>query len=149
MTHRWTRWIGAVVVAMTVGMAVPLAAEAGEYAIILQAGKQHPEGLARALHALLYAKELKEHGHEVVLIFDGAGTTWAEEFSNPKSDSVYRPLYEELKQAGAISIVCDYCASAFKVKAQLVERKVALAGEYAGHPSIAKWVDAGYQLIIL
>ncbi len=130
-------------------MAAPQAAEAGQYAIILQAGKKHPEGLARALHAILYAKELQEHGHEVVLIFDGAGTTWAEEFSNPKSDSPYRPLYEELKQAGAISIVCDYCASAFKVKAALADRNESLVGEYAGHPSIAKWVDVGYQVMIL
>ena len=52
-------------------------------------------------------------------------------------------------QHGAISIVCDYCATAFKVKAQLVEREAPLVSEYAGHPSIAKWVDEGYQLIIL
>jgi hypothetical protein len=45
-----------------------------KFAIILQAGKETHEGMARAVHALLYAAELKETGYEVVLIFDGAGT---------------------------------------------------------------------------
>lgn len=41
----------------------------------LQADTGSHEGLARALHALLYAEELLQGGYSVVLIFDGAGTT--------------------------------------------------------------------------
>jgi hypothetical protein len=49
------------------------------------------EGLARALHALLHSRELKEHGPEVVLVFDGAGTEWAEEWTNPESQHKLAP----------------------------------------------------------
>jgi len=41
----------------------------GKFAIILQAGKESHEGRSRALHALLYSKELREQGYEVVLKF--------------------------------------------------------------------------------
>lgn len=127
----------------------PRAAEAGKYAIVLQAGTESHEGMARAVHALLYAQELLEHGHDVVLIFDGAGTTWAKELTDPESDSQLKPAYEALHAVGVTEIVCDYCANAFGVKGPLVERGIPLVSEYAGHPSIATWVDQGYQLIIL
>ena len=135
--------------ALAAGLPAAHAAQAGKYAIILQAGKESHEGSARAVHAFLYAAELKERGHEVVLIFDGAGTEWAEELSNPDSASKLKPAYEQLKEQGIVEIVCDFCAAAFQVKEQLVERELPLVAEYEGHPSIAKWLDEGYQLIVL
>jgi len=145
------RWARRVLIGLMIVVAAPSvqAQAAGKYAIILQAGKESHEGMARAVHAFLYAKELKEHGHEVVLIFDGAGTEWAEELSNPESPSKLKPMYEQLKQAGVVEIICDFCAGAFQVKDRLAQRQVPLTAEYAGHPSIAKWVEQGYELIVL
>jgi len=128
---------------------LPMDAAADQFAVVLQAGKKGPDGSARAVHAFVYAKELKEHGHAVILIFDGAGTEWAEELSDPKSPSKLKPLYDEFRATGTTEIICDYCANAFGVKKKLTERAAPLVGEYAGHPSIAKWVEQGYQLIIL
>jgi len=124
-------------------------AQAGSFAIILQAGKESHEGSARALHALMYAQELKDHGHEVVLIFDGAGTAWAEELTDPESESKLKGRYDTLREAGIIEIICDYCAGAFQVKGELSGREAPLVGEYEGHPSIAKWAGQGYQLLVL
>jgi hypothetical protein len=133
-----------------VGLGNPVGAHAaGRYAIILQAGKESHEGTARAVHALLYAKELKERGHEVVLIFDGAGTEWAEELSNPDSQSKLKATYDELRKLGVVEVVCDFCANAFQVKERLSQRQAPLIAEYAGHPSIAKWIEQGYELIVL
>ncbi len=140
---------GVILMGMQMGIPIPSVQAADKYAIILQAGKESHEGMARAVHAFLYAKELKEHGHEVVLIFDGAGTEWAEELSNPESQSKLKPMYEQLKQAGVVEIVCDFCAGAFTVKERLAQRQVPMTAEYAGHPSIAKWADQGYELIVL
>ena len=50
---------------------------------------------------------------------------------------------------GITQVVCDFCATAFQVKASLQESKVTLSDEYRGHPGIAQWVDKGYELIIL
>ena len=145
---RRRRW-GVAAAGMVLALVVSASASAaGKYAIILQAG-QGGDGLARALHALLYAKELKEHGHEVVLIFDGAGTTWAEQWTDPDRTSKYKEIYEALREQGVIEVVCDYCATAFKVKERLAARKAPFEDEYDGHPSVAKWADQGYELIVL
>jgi hypothetical protein len=139
-----------VCILLLTSVGVPTTAHAaGKYAVILQAGKESHEGMARAVHAFLYAKELKEHGHEVVLIFDGAGTEWAEELSSPESQSQLKPMYDQLHQAGIVEIICDFCAGAFGVKERLAQREWVLTAEYTGHPSIAKWADQGYQLLIL
>jgi len=133
---------------VSIGAATPAHA-GGKYAIILQAGKETHEGMARAVHAFLYARELKEHGHRVVLIFDGAGTEWAEELSRPDSASPLKPAYEAVRTLGIVEVICDFCAGAFNVKGQLVERQAPLVAEFEGHPSIAQWADQGYQLIVL
>jgi len=121
----------------------------GKYLVVLQAGKETHEGMARAVHALLYARELKEHGHEVRLVFDGAGTEWAEELSNPASESKIKPMYDEFKKLGISEVICDFCAGAFGVKEKLQGRQLPLTAEYEGHPSIAQWADQGYEIIIL
>lgn len=120
---------------------------APKYAVILQAGTDTHEGLARALHALLYSKELKEQGYEVVLIFDGAGTAWAEAMSHP--DHKLASMYRSLSDLGVTEIVCDFCSTAFQVKKALQEKGTNLVSEYSGHPSIVKWVKQGYQLVVL
>ena len=121
----------------------------GKYLVILQAGRESHEGMARAVHALLYSKELKEHGYEVVLLFDGAGTEWIAEWSKPDSTDKLAPMYKELREAGVTNVICDFCSNAFQVKKELEDDKVPLTAEYKGHPSIAKWADKGYQIIIL
>jgi hypothetical protein len=121
----------------------------GGFAVILQAGKESPEGSARALHAFLYSKELFEKGYEVVLIIDGAGTQWAEELKNPESQSKILPYYKDIEKLGISEVVCEYCAGAYGVKEKLEALACPLSGEYQGHPSIVKWVEKGYQLIVL
>jgi hypothetical protein len=142
------RWI---VVLLLSGLAVaePVKQEAkGRYAIILQAGAETNEGTARAVHALLYARELAEGGYDVVLIFDGAGTGWARELQKPEN-----PLnehYNKLHELGMMEEICDFCAEKFDVKKDLSEQqKQILSGEYKGHPSLVKWVEKDYRIISL
>ncbi|RKX36886.1 MAG: hypothetical protein DRP64_17970 [Verrucomicrobia bacterium] len=120
----------------------------GGYAIVLQACNETNEGMARAVHALLYATELAEKGYAVVLIFDGAGTGWANELRKPEN-----PLhkhYIKIKELGMVEEICDYCADSFDVKDNLPEQqKKLLVGDYEGHPSLVKWIEKGYQIIVL
>lgn len=123
-------------------------ASSPKFLIILQADTDRHEGLARALHALLYAKELKEGGYPVTLIFDGAGTGWAQAMRDPKNK--LHGKYAELKKLGVVEEICDFCAGAFKVKDGLKRMSDAtLVGEFEGHPSLKKWVGQGYQVIVL
>ena len=132
----------------TVFSETPKVEPKGGYAIILQAGAETNEGMARAVHALLYARELAENGYPVVLIFDGAGTGWANELRKPENN--LHKHYLKLKELGMVEEICDYCAEAFDVKKDLsAQQKKFLVGEYEGHPSILKWVEKGYQIIVL
>ena len=141
------------IIAMLIGLtALPGLAEKqepkGRVAIILLAGNETNEGMARAVHALLYARELADSGYQVALIFDGAGTGWANELSKPEN-----PLhkhYLEFKKRGIVEEVCDYCVEQHGIKGDLSEaQRKLLIGEYEGHPDIAKWVSMGYRIIVI
>lgn len=84
-----------------------------------------------------------------LLGFSGAGTEWAEELSNPASESKIKPVYDEFKKLGISEIICDFCAGAFGVKEKLQGRQLPLTAGYEGHPSIAQRADRGYQIVIL
>jgi hypothetical protein len=88
---------------------------------VLQAGAETHEGQARALHALLYARELREAGATVRLVFDGAGTEWLARLRDPEQASGrLAELFRELTRAGLTYEVCDDCSGAFHVRDQLV-----------------------------
>jgi hypothetical protein len=117
-------------------------------AIILHAEPGTHDALGRALHALLYSKELHEAGNKVQLLFDGGGTLWIQEFKQP--DHKLSPLYETLKSQHIITGVCNFCIDAFEGDKGLVENEgLPLTDEYNGHPSVAKLVSDGYQIITL
>ena len=95
----------------------------------------------------MYTKELNEEGHDVQLIFDGGGTKWIEEFSK---EHKLTPLYQTLKTSGVIGGVCDFCVPEFGGDKELVKQEnLPLISEYNGHPSIAKLVADGFQIITL
>jgi len=119
-----------------------------KFAVILQADTDRHEGLARVVHALMYSKELLEAGYEVVLIFDGAGTGWALKLREPENK--LHKLFVELQTKGIVEEICDYCSNAFHVKEKLMKKpETPFKKEYNGHPSIVKWINKGYELIIL
>ena len=120
-------------------------------AIVLHAGTESHEGLARALHSLLYAKELSGQGVDVRLIFDGAGTEWVSRFGQPDTPQAksLAGIFGTLKERGMAYEVCDFCSGAFGVKEELRSRGERLVAQYMDHPSIASLVAAGYQVWIL
>ncbi len=120
-------------------------------AIILQAGPGSHESHARMFHSMLYSKELKERGHEVRLIFDGASTQWLDKWGDPQDDDdrIMGAFFDQLKDAGLTYVVCDFCSAAFNVRAALEARGEPLAAEYMNHPSVASIIEDGFQLVTL
>lgn len=120
-------------------------------AVVLQAGAGSHEGMARALHALLYTKELTEAGVETRLIFDGAGSEWAAKLLAPESpqEKGLAGMLAGIGDQGVVYEICDYCSGAFQVKDKLVAANAPLSGQYMNHPSIATLVVDGFQVITL
>ncbi|MGM0878385.1 MAG: DsrE family protein [Bacillota bacterium] len=115
-----------------------------KFAIFVHASEN--EG-AKALHSLLYAQELHDAGHEVKVIFDGAGTIWIKKWEVP--DHKHNPLYKAVKKLGVIEGVCEYCAGAFGVEHEVKQSGLSSLGEINGHPSLAQLVTDDYQIITL
>lgn len=133
---------------MFLAVASPVFAEAGKYLIILQSGTDGDEGVARAIHALIYTEDLQAHGHEVVLLFDGAGIQWLAETTDGEVNEL-RPRFDALREAGLTQVICDFCATAFELKENLQKDNMPLVGDYKGHTSIAKYADEGFEIITL
>jgi hypothetical protein len=112
-------------------------------AIVTLADTESKEGLGRMISALTIAKEFKEEGNEVSVVFDGAGAGWVGELSDPEHK--YIKHFESVKDD--VEGACAYCARAFGVEQEVQQSDVELMREFEGHPSLAKLVSEGYQVI--
>lgn len=118
----------------------------GKIAIVLLSGVSDAHRTA-AFHALLYARDAKAAKVDVRLVFDGAGTGWIDEWSKPENRT--HGLYEEVRDSGAMAGVCDFCIGHYGDKAGAAGQGLALLSEVDGHPSIARFVEQGYQIIVI
>jgi uroporphyrinogen-III decarboxylase len=109
------------------------------------------EALARALHALIYAKGLNEKGASARIIFDGAGTEWPPHFRKAQTAEVkgLAALFDQVKGQGLVYEIRDFCSGAFGVREELKAQGAPLVAQYGDHPSIASLVAEGYQIWIL
>jgi hypothetical protein len=98
-------------------------------AIVVLADTETPGELGRVVNALTTAKEFKETGDEVAIVFDGAGTKWIPALSDPGHK--YSRLLGEVrdKVAGA----CEYCSKAYGVSEDVESAGVELLGDYDQH----------------
>jgi hypothetical protein len=112
-------------------------------AIILFADTDRPEGMGRMANALTSAREFKEAGDEIVVIFDGAGVKWVPELAD--EGHKYHALLEEVRDV--VAGACVYCSRAYGVKEQVEAAHVAFLDEFRGHPSIRSLVADGHQVL--
>lgn len=112
-------------------------------AIVLLSDKETHSDMGKISNALQSAKELKEGGDEVSIIFDGAGTRWVGPLAD--KDNQMNPLFEAVrdKVAGA----CSFCSGAFGVKNEVEKAGIPFLQDYDGHPSLKSYLDKGYQVI--
>ena len=111
-------------------------------AIVLLADVDTQGDKGRAFNALTSAREFKEAGDEVTLVFEGAGTKWVRELAD--DDGRFGEAFAQVKDVAA---ACRHCATVFEVVDAVGASGVPLLDEYATHPSLKRLVDRGYQVI--
>lgn len=111
--------------------------------IIVLADVESHGDLGRVVNALITAKEFKEAGDEVEIVFDGAATQWPGLLSD-EGHRAHR-LYDDV--VDKVSGACGYCAHAFEAEAGVRDAGVKLLDEFHGHPSIRGMVNRGFQII--
>ena len=113
-------------------------------AVVVLADIESHADMGRVTNALELAKEAKEAGDEVRVVFDGAGTRWIPELTNPEH-LLLNKLYEATRDV--VSGACAFCAAAFEVKEQVQQAGVPLLSEYEGHPSLRGAIADGFSVV--
>ena len=98
------------------------------------------------VHALLNALDMKEKGYDIKLIIEGSATKQIRELAEP--DKPFAKVYAKVKEAGLIDCVCQACSAQTGSLESAKEQGLPLCKEMSGHPSIARYIDAGYQVLV-
>lgn len=110
------------------------------------------------IHVLLNALDIKEKGHEVALVVEGSATRLVkllsggpglEEFQE-KNPTMYTMLSENfirVQEAGLINCVCQACAKQMGALDDAKKAALPLCADLKGHPSMSRYIDAGYEII--
>ena len=97
------------------------------------------------IHVLLNALDMKEKGYKVKVIIEGAATKLVPELA--KEDNPLHKLWEKAKSAGLVDGVCKACSNKMGTLDAAKNQNLALLDEMTGHPSVARYHDAGFEII--
>lgn len=97
-------------------------------------------------HALLNALNMKEKGYDVKLVIEGSATRQIKELLDPKKP--FSNLYEKARKTGIIDCVCKACSSATGSLESAKEQGLPICGEMSGHPSLSRYMEEGYEVIV-
>jgi hypothetical protein len=98
------------------------------------------------VHVLLNALDMKAKGHEVCVVMEGAATQLV-----PALAQIGHPLhgpYTRVKEAGLIDCVCRACSMKMGVLAEVEAEGLPIGDDMSGHPSMARYMDRGYKILI-
>jgi hypothetical protein len=97
------------------------------------------------VHVMLNALDMKEKGFDIKVVFEGESTKLIPELAN-ESGPMFG-LYSDMKQKGLIDAVCKACSAKMNVLGAVEKEGLPLVDEMKGHPSMAKYSEAGYEII--
>ena len=97
------------------------------------------------IHVLLNALDMKERGHEVKIVVEGAATGLLPDLE--KSENPLHGLWKKVKQHGLVEGACKACSQKLGTAAEAEKQGLALLGDMTGHPGMAAYQQAGFQII--
>jgi hypothetical protein len=97
------------------------------------------------VHVLLNALDMRERGMDVAVILEGAATKAAADLDEEGAD--YHDLYVQVRQSGLVDCVCRACAVKMKVMENIEKQGLPWGTDMKGHPSMARYLDEGYEIV--
>ena len=98
------------------------------------------------VHVPLNALDMKERGYDVKIVIEGAATKVIPELSvdgNP-----LKSFYQKVKDLKLIDGVCKACSTKMGVLSAVEAEGLPLfSDEMSGHPSLARYIEGGYEVI--
>lgn len=97
------------------------------------------------VHVLLNALDMHERGFDVKVVIEGSATKTANVLNDPSAQ--FHKFYQQVKDKGLMDCVCKACANKMDALEGIEAQGLPLCGEMVGHPSLARYIEAGYQVI--
>ena len=80
------------------------------------------------------------------MVVEGSATALVKKL-NDDPEAPFAGLYAKVRDQGLISSVCKACANKMGSAESAQEQGLTLNGELQGHPSIARYLEEGYQVL--
>ncbi len=97
------------------------------------------------VHVLLNALDMQARGYEVRVVIEGSATRTANALAEPSAQ--FHKVYQQVKDQGLIDCVCRACSAKMEALPGIEAQGLPLCGEMVGHPSLARYLEAGYTII--
>ena len=97
------------------------------------------------VHVLLNALDMEEKGYNVKVVIEGSATKTANELND--EGKPFANLYRKVREKGMIDCVCQACAAKMGALEGVEAQGLPLCSEMTGHPSLAKYIEQGYEVI--
>ncbi len=97
------------------------------------------------VHVLLNALDMHEKGYQVKVVVEGAAVKVVNELNDEQHP--FAKMYQEVRSKGLIDCVCQACAAKLGALDGVKAQELPLNNEMLGHPSLASFMDQGYEII--
>ncbi len=97
------------------------------------------------VHVLLNALDMHAQGYDVKVVIEGSATKTAVALDDPATR--FSNVYREVKEKGLIDCACKACSAQMEALPGIEAQGLAFCTEMKGHPSLARYIDAGYTII--
>ena len=97
------------------------------------------------IHVLLNALDMSAKGYEAKIVIEGAATKLIPELER-KANPMHQ-LWNKAKGEGLVEGVCKTCANKMETIGTVKTLGLPLLEDMLGHPGIARYRDAGFEII--
>ena len=97
------------------------------------------------IHVLLNALDMSDKGYEAKIIIEGAAAQLIPELE--KKGHPLHQLWKRAKSEGLVAGVCKTCANKMETIVEAKAQGLQLLEDMLGHPGMARYRDAGYEII--
>ncbi len=98
------------------------------------------------VHVLFNALDMKQKGWDVRVVIEGSATGLIRSLEEDP-DGPFTPLYRKVRDAGLVDCACKVCSSKMGSLESARAQGLNLCAEMNGHPSIARYMEQGFEVL--
>jgi len=115
-----------------------------EKKVIILATRGEPSAFA---HAIMYTLDLYANGYDTKMVIEMSATKAIDQLV--KGTPPFKQMYSSMKEKGLVECVCEMCAKMTGSLDAAQEEGLPICAEMDGHPSLTRFIEAGYQIITM